>query len=192
MLKTIYLTLSSLIAGGIANIIFTKTSLYRRYKRPIDGGRVWRDGKRIFGDNKTVVGGVSMVVFCAGFQVVCGLLCAWLDIERYNALYHRSDNTVWLNLLFGAAVGIVYVVCELPNSFIKRRLDIPAGEQVGGVKGVLFFVIDQIDSLVGVMAVTCLFGELTVCDYFLYLAVGALTHIAINVVLKACKLRRHL
>jgi len=34
-----------------------------------------------------------------------------------------------LNALVGFALGFAYVLFELPNSFIKRRLDIAPGKQ---------------------------------------------------------------
>lgn len=192
MLDSIYLTMSPLILGGITNIVFTKTKLYQSRKAPIDGGRCMKDGRRIFGDNKTLIGFVSMIVFCTCYQLLCGLLCNHLGLNEINDLYSIHPNTFGLNLLFGVLVGITYMLFELPNSFIKRRLGIGSGKQGNGAVGILFFVIDQIDSLIGVFFVLWLFSDIGAIGYFTYLIVGAFTHIAINVVLRLFKLRKSL
>ena len=192
MLRNIYLTLSPLILGGICNILFTKTAFYRAHKTPLDRGKCMRDGKRIFGDNKTVIGGISMILFCTLLQILCGILCNALSWNRYNHLYDRYPNTLLLNALFGALVGLIYILFELPNSFLKRRLGIGAGNGGRGLVGVLFFLLDQIDSLIGVMLLLCLFSGLGIGHYFLYLAVGAVTHVGINLILRLFKLRKRL
>jgi hypothetical protein len=83
------------------------------------------------------------------------------------------------------------MIFELPNSFIKRRIDIPSGKTVSGVKGILFFIVDQIDSLVGVMFVLYLLSDISFGRYLAYVGVGGLTHIVINLLLKLLKIRRN-
>ena len=176
--------------GGITNMIFTKTNLYKKYKKPIDRGKTL-NGKRIFGDNKTYIGFVSMIFFCTIFQVLFGILCNVFNLNQYNDLYNVRENTIILNLIFGFLTGFVYMISELPNSFIKRRLDIKPGKTASGIKGTLFFVIDQIDSLIGVMFLIFLFSDFSIARYFLYLLVGALTHIIINLILYTVKIRKN-
>ena len=92
----------------------------------------------------------------------------------------------------GALFGFVYVLFELPNSFLKRRLDIQPGKTAQGGKGALFFVIDQIDSLLGVMLLLVLLAGITPVQYFQYILLGAVTHLALNAVLYTLKTRRNL
>lgn len=186
-----YLTMSPLIIGGILNMVFTKTKTYKRLARPIDCQKILKDGKRIFGDNKTTVGFVSMVVLCAVLQSLVGYVCSLFEIETYNDLYCSNSNNIIFNLCFGASVGFVYMLFELPNSFIKRRLNIAPGETTGGGLGVLFFIIDQIDSLIGVMALLCIVANLSFVNYVQYVLVGGITHIAINITLYFLKIRRN-
>ena len=47
-------------------------------------------------------------------------------------------------------LGTGYVVGELPNSFFKRELDVAPGGAAKGWLGPVFWVIDQVDSLIGV------------------------------------------
>lgn len=192
MLSGMYLTMSPLIAGGVANMLFTKTGLYKRCKAPIDGGRCWKDGERIFGDNKTWIGFASMIVFCTVFQILCGWLCHAFSWNEMNDLYRSNPNTPLFNALFGAGIGFVYMLCELPNSFIKRRVRIKPGRTGTGLLGFTFFLIDQIDSLVGVMLVLLLAADISIAKYFAYVLLGALTHIAVNLLLFAAKVRKHI
>lgn len=173
-------------------MIFTKTSFYKKYKKPIDKGRVLKDGKRIFGDNKTWVGFISMIIFCIIFQLIWGILTLYTSLKTRNEMYVVFDNTLLFNILSGFLFGLAYMVCELPNSFIKRRLNIESGKTDKGLKGIVFFVIDQIDSLIGVFLVLMLLNRMTFLHFLLYLFVGAITHILVNLVLFKLKVRRNL
>lgn len=172
-------------------MIFTKTPFYRKHKHPIDGGYTCKDGRRALGENKTWIGFVSMVLFCTAFQILLGILCNSFGWNDYNQLYDKFDNTIWYNALFGFIVGLVYMVSELPNSFIKRRLNIDAGKTKKGFVGSIFFVVDQIDSLVGVMFVLYLFSGFSIGRYFGYVGLGALTHIVVNLVLYFSRVRKN-
>lgn len=121
-----------------------------------------------------------------------GYISAWLNIEEYNDLYNIYDNTILLNTIFGVLIGFVYMISELPNSFIKRRLNIDSGKTEKGMKGFLFFIIDQIDSLIGVMFVLFLFSNFSIWKYFGYVALGALTHITVNLILYFTKVRKNI
>lgn len=187
-----YLTMLPLIFGGIANMIFTKTKIYKKYKYPIDCNKNAWDNKRIFGDNKTCIGFLSMILFCILFQVLIGFLCNSFSINQYNELYLVHKNTIFLNVLFGFLIGFIYMISELPNSFIKRRLDIEPGKTINGIKGIIFFIVDQIDSLIGVMFVLFLFSNFSILKYFGYVTLGAVTHIMINLVLYFTKVRKNI
>lgn len=192
MLLNMYLTMSPLIAGGVLNMLFTKTSLYKKYKYPIDGFKNYKDNKRIFGDNKTWIGFFSMILFCTISQIICGFLCNNLNINHLNDLYMVNHNTITFNVIFGILIGFVYIISELPNSFIKRRLNIKPGKTESGFLGLIFFIIDQIDSLIGVMLILYLFSNISIVKYFGYIIVGALTHISINLILYALKIRKNI
>ncbi len=173
-------------------MVFTKTPLYRKWSTPIDGGRHWKDGKRLFGDNKTWIGFGAMIVFCAVFQMLCGWMCNGLAWNGMNDLYRHHANTPGFNALFGTGIGFVYMLCELPNSFVKRRLQIAPGKTGRGAVGLLFFLIDQIDSLVGVMLVLFFVAQISIARYFAYVFLGAMTHIGINLVLYGIKVRKNI
>lgn len=192
MILDIYITMLPLILGGIFNMLFTKTKFYNQYKYPIDCKKNWIDGKRIFGDNKTIIGFFSMIVFCMISQVVWGYSCEIIGISHRNQLYLIYENSYLFNSVVGFLFGFTYMLFELPNSFIKRRLNIIPGKTDKGIKGLIFFVIDQIDSLIGVFLVLMWFNHMSVWEYFIYLFMGALTHIIVNLILFVIKVRRDL
>ncbi len=191
MIGSMYLTMSSVIVGGILNMVFTKTPLYRKHCSPIDRGRTLKDGKRLFGDNKTWTGFFSMIVFTCAAQIIKGLILSACGGEQLDEFYLRHENTPVYNMSIGAALGFIYMLFELPNSFIKRRIDIPPGKTVRGVRGAAFFIYDQIDSLIGVMLLLVLVSGISWGKYLLYILLGGVTHIAINLLLYLIKVRRN-
>lgn len=192
MILDMYITMFPVIIGGVLNMIFCHTNFYRRHNKPIDNGKTLRDGKRIFGDNKTIIGFISMIVICMITQVLYGFLCNALHIQYRNELYDNNYNSVYFNLMLGFLFGFAYMLFELPNSFIKRRIDIEAGKTKKNLIGYLFFVVDQIDSLFGVILVLYLFSNISIAKYFGYVALGGLTHIIVNLILYKLKIRRNL
>ena len=193
MITGMYVTLLPVILAGSANMFFTKTQFYRDHSFPIDDGRNFTDGKRIFGKNKTWAGFWGMVFFGAIFQLLWGAVCYLVKpLEDLNELYDNFSNNPAFNLAVGAIFGFAYVLFELPNSFIKRRLDITPGKTAGGAKGMFFFIVDQIDSLIGVVLALSLLSEMSFAKYWLYIFLGAFTHIIVNLILYALKIRKNI
>ena len=191
MIIKMYVTIMPIILAGILNMLFVKTPLYKRFKNPIDRGILIYDGKRLFGDNKTWIGFFGMIIANMISQVLWGLVCLKLP-NNINYIYDYNKNTIANNLLYGALLGFAYVLFELPNSFIKRRINIPDGKTISGLKGSIFFIIDQIDSLIGVGIVLALIYPMPLWQYFLYIIIGAITHIAVNAILYKAKIRKNL
>ena len=52
--------------------------------------------------------------------------------------------------MYGLLLGLGCVLGELPNSFIKRQLDVPPGAQARSVLKICFAVYDQGDLVLGV------------------------------------------
>jgi len=112
---------------------------------PIDRGRSFH-GKRIFGDNKTYRGIVVVGIGTAiGFALQALLLHQIASIRSIELFDYAFPKVVPL----GLAIGIGAMLSELPNSFIKRQFEIAPGSVAKGWKGVVFYVYDQIDLLVG-------------------------------------------
>ena len=128
---------------------------------------------------------------CILSQVFIGFICNAFNINNHNQIYRFYENKVGVNVLTGFLFGFMYMLFELPNSFIKRRLDIECGKTNTNIIGKLFFVIDQIDSLIGVMLILVIFAKISWKQYFAYIFIGGFTHIMVNLFLYKIKVRRN-
>ncbi|PCK07434.1 MAG: CDP-diglyceride synthetase, partial [Alteromonadaceae bacterium] len=147
--ELLYLVLPVVVAG-IFNMVFVKAEVFERFNVPMDNGRVLRDGKRLFGDNKTWKGFFGMMFFTTitmslfqGFAITSDI------INGVSMLPFRDWNYPFEGMLYGSIMGFAYVLAELPNSLIKRRLDIQPGTNSSGLKGAIFLLVDQADSVFG-------------------------------------------
>lgn len=191
MIVKMLVTMVSVIMAGVLNMIFVKTKWCKRISFPIDRGKNFSDGRRIFGENKTWAGFFGMIIFGALSQIIWGAVCEHFP-DGVNNFYTVHENTFLFNMISGAVSGFAYVLFELPNSFIKRRLDIPCGKTANGIKGTVFYIVDQIDSLIGVALVFALIFPMKLWEYFLYILIGAFIHSAVNLILWKAKIRRNI
>jgi CDP-2,3-bis-(O-geranylgeranyl)-sn-glycerol synthase len=139
-----FLVLAFVLAGMAQTAWFT-SSVSRRFAQPLDAGAMLR-GRRLFGSNKTWRGFVVMVpapavsfALLAGFAGDPAPLGLWrLSIGGYAAA--------------GAIAGFGFMAGELPNSFIKRQLDItPGNASRGPLAYACQFAIDRLDSAIGML-----------------------------------------
>ena len=136
---------SPLLLVAIAQGLFIKYDWLSRLKRSLDLGLSIR-GRRIFGGHKTWRGLMINVVFCT----LGTMIHAWLQNKGYLPpwlllLDYRKDG-----YLVGILLGLGMTLGELPNSFLKRRLEIPPGKRKKGLLGVAFFLFDQVDLAIGI------------------------------------------
>lgn len=187
-----YATLGSAILAGILNMIWCKADFLKPLQKPIDGGKHLSDKKRIFGDNKTRKGLVGYILLNSLSMLALGLLfnaCSW---NGYSYIWQNHANEPIFNLLVGALIGLTYALFELPNSFLKRRLDIKPGKTAAGWKRALFVVLDQADSIFGICLIVCIFYKMSIPFYFLYVLIGTVTHIILNMLLYFAHLRKNM
>ena len=190
---TMYVTLMSVILAGVSNMIFCKHPVFEHLNQPMDGGRRWKkDQKRLFGANKTWKGFIGMIAFGTLFQILWGFLSKAIPVlADYNYIYQYQTNTLALNAAVGFSLGFAYVLFELPNSFIKRRLNILPGKQANNSLRWLFIIIDQIDSLIGCTLLLAVIIPMTLGRFIAFILLGGLSHIAINKILYKFNLRKN-
>ena len=192
LIVKMYVTLLSPIIAGIINSIFCKLNVLSKLKVPMDFKKNFVDKRRIFGDNKTWKGFIGYIFFNIIFSILFGLLWKITKLEGYNFFYINHPNTVLYNILIGFLLGLFYALFELPNSFIKRRLDIKPGKTITGPKKIFFIFLDQADSVFGVALVVWMFYPIGLKVYCLYIIVGAITHIVVNMLLYFAHLRKNM
>jgi hypothetical protein len=137
--------LLAFVVSGTAQTAWFTSAASRRFAQPLDGGLTLR-GRRLFGENKTPRGFVVMVpasaacfallALAAGDPAALGL---WsLSIPEYA--------------LAGAAAGFGFMAGELPNSLVKRQLDIAPGDAPRGpLASACQFAADRLDSGIGML-----------------------------------------
>jgi hypothetical protein len=162
------------VGGALAHAPVLRFDLLASLKRPLDGGATVA-GRRLFGDNKTVRGALVM----AGGTTTAAMLLArqpWFRDQLPEEL--RDAPPAAYGLLLGSAV----VLGELPNSLVKRRLDIAPGARRSSPLGAAIAVFDQAD-FVPMAALTLRpLWRMTPLQAAEAFAVVAGVHAAINVV----------
>lgn len=177
MLETIlmmYVTLIPPIIAGILNMIWCKLPILKSLSTPLDNNKKLKDGKRLFGDNKTWKGIIGYLIFNVIISIIWGIICNSTNIESLNYFYINNENTLVYNMLIGILLGLGYSLFELPNSFLKRRLDITPGKTPKGFKKYFFIFLDQADSVFGCALVVCFFYDLGIRLYIGYVLLGHL------------------
>jgi CDP-2,3-bis-(O-geranylgeranyl)-sn-glycerol synthase len=147
---TILLMLTFLLAGPV-HVAWMRLPLSRRFAQPLDGGARFR-GRRLFGANKTLRGFMALVPTVGALFGLIGLgrevLPTWLTSGTW-------EFDPWTYAAIGAWVAMGFMAGELPNSFLKRQMDVPpGGVPQNPVLRVCCGLLDRVDSLLG--ALLCL------------------------------------
>jgi len=162
--------LAAFSLAGTCQAFWLGSAWSRNFDIPLDGGRTWR-GRRIFGDNKTFRGLVVMVPATAlSFAV---LAATWPG----GSAQHLWTLSVAEYAVLGGAAGLGFMAGELPNSFVKRRLDVPPGSAARGRwLGAVLAVVDRCDSVVGAMTVMAIVLPVPLQTWALVALVGPALH----------------
>jgi hypothetical protein len=184
---------------GILHMAVVKKNLFAALCVPIDGGRLI-GGVAIFGASKTWRGVVVMTLGSALFGALQGLAFgAWahangIEVIDFVRLGGSSGPLAFAAgyFLFNAVLGIGYVLGELPNSFVKRRIGIVPGKTSSGVVGGLFFLVDQADSAVFALGLAMLCFPYPLGVFVVGVLCLTALHLLLNAAMYAGRLRRNL
>jgi hypothetical protein len=117
---------------------------------------------KLFGSNKTL----------RGFLILTFLntIFSWL-------IYKILGEETLVNPLFsGFILGFVYMLFELPNSFLKRRIGINSGEKGTGFK-YLFVILDKTDSVFGVSIISSLLYNFSFKYFIILFSISVIVHV---------------
>ena len=180
-----------IIAAGVCNMVYVKLPVHGALRAPMDGGRFLKDGRRLFGDNKTWKGFLGMIVLSSfWFSLQAALFSAFPWARNLSLVPFGNLPWPFLPPLCGALWGLGYALLELPNSFMKRRLGIQPGANLGGPRGFLFSVVDQADSVIGCCAALYAFYRYDLRTGLFLVAIGVVVHYAVNVGLFFARLKK--
>jgi hypothetical protein len=168
---------AAFVIAGFAQTAWFAAPVSHRFAVPLDGGASLR-GRRIFGDNKTLRGFVVMVPAAA---LTFMALAFGLGNPAARGLWDLTPaGYAWL----GACAGFGFMAGELPNSFIKRQLDIDPGASARrGAAAAAQFAIDRVDSGVGMLLGVSLAAPTPLSTWPLVLAIGFSFHWAFSVLM---------
>lgn len=147
---TLYLPL---IISNILHMFVVKHDYLRFLKIPLS--------IKAFGKNKTYRGFVFVTLLNGFILYICTKV---FQIElTTNAFF------------FGLVLGLTYILFELPNSFLKRRLGIAPGEKSKKFK-LLFIFLDRCDSAFGVSLVYSLLAHIEFSEFIMLFALAFAFH----------------
>lgn len=138
--ESLYLFLPA-YAANMAPVLAKRLRILPRLALPLDGGYLLGE-RPFFGPHKTVRGivvGLVAAVAVAVFQAYGARRPTW-----FSVLSSEPHLTI-SPLIWGAALGGGALLGDLVKSFVKRRLGIPSGQW--------WFPWDQVDLIIGALAV---------------------------------------
>tara|TARA_B110000908_G_C9997939_1_gene332808 strand:- start:45 stop:569 length:525 start_codon:yes stop_codon:yes gene_type:complete len=165
----IYLFFLPLVLGNVLHMIVVKRNWFKSIAFPIS--------RKMFGDTKTYRGVIVLPILTGLFALLSSYYFGSFEISiAYDAF-------------IGFGLGLAYILAELPNSYIKRRLGIATGAQSKKYKYVQYFT-DKADSLIGVLTFYFLatnFSFKTILGLF---CVGLVIHVSISQLLVVIKIKK--
>jgi len=156
-----------LLFANLLHMVCIKLNVLPILARPIS--------MRWFGYGKTFRGFILLTIFTGFF--------AW-GVAQFNAS-SPSDQ-----LVIGMILGFVYALGELPNSYIKRRLEIGSGKQ--GTRKYLQLVIDKLDSLIFLMPVYYVISSISMVHSIILFIGSFVLHVFVSYLVWKLGLKKNL
>ncbi len=172
--SALYLTLP-LVIGGSLHMAAVRADVLSVLTKPIHD--------HAFGANKTWRGAIVMPLATVVGVAVAAALAPFLG----DWLLARVSLEAALPL--GTLLGLAYIIAELPNSFMKRRLGILPGRAPDRHRQ-WFVLADQTDSVLGCALVYGLWLRPPALTLLLCVLLGPAIHLGANVLLYTLRLRR--
>jgi hypothetical protein len=148
-LRAAVFLITAFVLAGLVHSAWLRSRRSQRWNMPLDGGHTLR-GRRIFGANKTVRGFLVMVPATAITFAALGTLAQLASNSAPTGLWTLTPAQF---AALGAWAATGFMLGELPNSFVKRQLDIAPGEAPHSSAGtVIAFLVDRLDSILGMLA----------------------------------------
>lgn len=175
----LFLVIAMSVAGGV-HVLWLRSAAARRLTQPVDAGLTLR-GRRIFGDNKMLRGFVAMPIAGAAIFALLGVCRASAPAWLASGMWPMSATQY---AVLGFTCGLAFMAAELPNSFLKRQLDVAPGmPPAHPVLRVLFLVVDRFDSVLGVLIAASLLVPMPAATWLWVLVLGPGVHAVFSAIL---------
>lgn len=153
-----------LIVSNIVHMIAIKKGWLPGLARPVS--------VRLFGANKTWRGFILL-------PLLNGLA---LPLFSHDAPFPES-------FALGAALGLAYMIFELPNSYVKRHIGIAPGGEASQHR-YLFMLMDKTDSSLGVSLAYYLITGIGILEACALFVIGSAAHILFSLLLVSLRIKR--
>ena len=167
----IWILFVPLILTNVLHMVIVKRNLFSALAIPISA--------KHFGQNKTWRGLLFLPITNACFTGLMEMV--------FGPFTPLSSRAFFLGFL----LGLAYVLAELPNSFVKRRLGIAPGGSAEKHK-MLQTIIDKTDSLILVFLTYYLFLNVSLADVLTLFFAALIIHLTISRLLVAFKIKKSL
>lgn len=168
LLQHMMTLLLPLVLTNISHMLIVRFRILEQYAIP-----VWKKG---LGSNKTWRGFIILPMLNAIFL--------W-------SIVLVTNMPISFSFLLGFCLGVIYLLFEFPNSYVKRRLGIAPGQLSPG-NPLFFTLLDKTDSSLGVVLLyTCWLDTEWRTSLILFLA-GACIHLLLSAVLVTLRLKSSL
>jgi CDP-2,3-bis-(O-geranylgeranyl)-sn-glycerol synthase len=162
--------IAAFVLAGFAQTAWFAAPVSHRFAIALDGGATLR-GRRLFGANKTLRGFVVMLPAAATAFVMLRLMVGDPGAAGLWPLTFAGYARL------GAVAALGFMAGELPNSFIKRQLGIdPGAEARRSWTAAAQFVVDRLDSGVGMLLAVSVTTHTPALTWLLVLAIGPPFH----------------
>jgi CDP-diacylglycerol--serine O-phosphatidyltransferase len=169
-----------LILSNVLHMIVVKQNYFAHLATPI--AESW------FGKNKTWRGFIVLTLL----NGLLSLLMSWIFINPENPFFATGCNITIMDMLnafnMGCIFGFTYMIFELPNSCLKRKIGIPAGE-TASENGWIFSLLDKMDSTFGVSLMIYWLLKVPFLEAVIFFGIAVLTHIFFSWLLVLTKIK---
>ena len=179
-LVTALFLIAAFIIAGLLHSAWLASDFSNRFSYPVDVGLRVR-GRRVFGDNKTLRGFIVMAPAAGLSFFALGALLEATSPALRASLWPLSNAGL---ALLGLWAGFGFMLGELPNSFVKRQLDIAPGMPPVGRSGAFVsFVADRVDSIAGMAVAISLVTSTPWMTWVYVIVLGPAIHLCFSVLL---------
>jgi len=163
----ILIVLVPLVITNVLHMLLVKKNLFQFLTKPI--------ANELFGKNKTWRGLLFVPIINA------------FMLFLINYIFHIYIN---YSFFLGFILGLAYIIFELPNSYLKRKLGIQPGEQDKNHK-LTFSLIDKTDSAFGVVLTYFMLGYTNLKYMIILFLCASLTHILFSKILVSLRIKKN-